>query len=204
MAEALLEWIRDHGAIGVFLILAIENVGIPLPTTLAFIVAMDLVRTGRLSFIAAVVICAVAHLTGSILGYALGRAGENAIVARAQRGGGLQRAVAWLHRWYQAHGSVTVFAARVVGQVRPWASIAAGLGEVRAGPFLIWTALGSLLQVAVALKLAEAGWWFWDEFPKWRLALVIGVTVVFWGFLAYVGVRAMLARRRGSGEPEPD
>lgn len=204
MAEALLAWVRDHGAAGVFLLLAAENLGIPLPTALAFVVAMDLVRTGHLTFIAAVVLCAVAHVTGSILGFALGLAGENAIVARARRGGGPDRAIAWLHRWYDAHGVATVFVARLIGQVRPWASIAAGLGEVRAGPFLVWTALGSLLQVVLALKLAEAGWWFWDEYPGWRMALVIGAAVVFWGFLIYVGVRALFARRREGRKTEAD
>lgn len=133
MAEALLAWVRDHGAGGVFLLLAAENLGIPLPTALAFVVAMDLVRMGHLTFIAAVALCAAAHLTGSILGFALGLAGENAIVARARRGSGLEKAIAWLHRWYDAHGVVTIFIARLIGQVRPWASIAAGLARCARG-----------------------------------------------------------------------
>lgn len=104
MAEVLLEWVRDHGVIGVFFFIAIENLGVPWPTSLAFIVAMDLVRTGHLSFPAALAICDMAHVTGALVGYGLGLVGENAIVARARRDGGLQRAIDWLHWWYQRHG----------------------------------------------------------------------------------------------------
>lgn len=196
MTEALLEWIRAHGAIGIFIFIAVENLGVPWPTSLAFIVAIDLVRTGHLTFPEALVICSVAHVVGALAGYGMGTVGENAIVARARRGTRLRSAIDWLHQWYDRHGAVTVFAARLVGQVRPWASIAAGLGEIRAGPFLVWTTIGSLVQVIVALKLAEYGWWLWDQFPNWRVELATGVAVIFWGALIVVAVRAVLARRQ--------
>jgi len=202
MADVLLQWVQEHGAVGLVLLFAIENLGVPCPTSLAFIAAIELVRLGELTWPGAVALCTFGHVAGSMLGYALGRAGDNILMRRARHHTGPRRAIEWLHRWYERHGSMTVFAARFVGQVRPWASVAAGLGEVRVGPFIVWTALGSLLHTILALWLAEAGWWFWDTYPQWRVVLVVSVTVVFWGVFLYAVLRGRHLRR--AAEPETE
>jgi membrane-associated protein len=208
LLDLLLEWIRAHGVWGVFVFIAIENMGVPWPTELAFIVAVDLVRVGRLPYWAAVAVITLGHLVGSGISYALGRAGDNVLVRRFQRSERVQGARKWLHEWYSKHGALTVFVARLVGQVRPWASVAAGLANVRPGPFAFWTTLGSLLYTVITLELTRVGFHFWDAYPRLRIAGVVALMLIFYGAAVYAAVRgllgrrAALARRRDSGESE--
>lgn len=204
MTEALLEWVRAHGPAGVFAFIAIENLGIPWPTSLAFLVAIDLVRQGQMTFLAAVGLCTLAHLAGSVVSYAIGCAGDTALMRRLKNGSGLRHALEWLDRWYERHGDATVFGARLIGQVRPWASYAAGLGEVRLAPFVVWTTLGSALQALAALKLAELGFVAWDAFPRLRAAGVIIIAAVFWGAFIYAAWRVIRERRRSSKRSQAD
>lgn len=194
MIEALQAWIRVWGIPGIFVFVALENVGIPWPTALAFIVALDLIRQGALTFPAAVLLITAAHVFGSCLGYILGRKGDNFIVRRLRGSDALVRARNWLHRWYEHHGSVTVFVARLVGYVRPWASIVAGMAEVPGPAFVAWTAAGSVVYAIVALKVTGVGFWAWDAFPGWHTEILIGIAIVFWGIAIYLIVRGIRSR----------
>ena len=196
MWDVLLEWVRSHGSLGIFTVIAVENLGVPWPTELAFIVAVDLIRVGRLSYAEAVGLITLAHLTGACVGYGIGRAGDNFVVRRLQGSRHMQHASRWLHDWYQRRGSATVFGARLVGQVRPWASIAAGLAEVRLVPFVVWTTIGSAIYAVFALELTRVGFRFWDAYPHLRLVLVITVFAVFYGVAIFAAVRSVIARRR--------
>lgn len=204
MAEALLTWIRDHGWLGVALFLAIENIGVPWPTTLAYVVAIELVRLGELGWPGAFCVCVAGHLIGSLVAYGLGRGGENAVMRHARRSDGLTRTVEWLHTWFARHGAVTILVARLVGYVRPWASFAAGLGEVPLLPFVAWTALGTAIHVALALWMVQAGFWFWDAYPGLRVAVVVVLALIFWGAFFYAAIRTayrrVAARRRGTSQ----
>lgn len=205
MIEALEAWVRASGAPGVFAVLAIENLGVPWPTALAFVVAVELVRGGQMSFASAVLLCTLSQLAGSGVAYALGRAGDTALMRRLKGGTGIRRALEWLDRWYARYGSATVFGARLVGQVRPWASYAAGIGDVRPLPFLIWTSLGSAIQSAGALKLTQIGFSVWERYPQLRATIIAILALLFWGALAYAGWEYLRARRANRadrpGEP---
>lgn len=198
MTETLLVWIREHGPLGIALFLAFENLGIPWPTVLAYLAAVELVRLGELSWTEAVVVCTAGHMAGSLVGYALGLSGENALVRRARRGGRLQRTLAWLHVWFERYGVPTIAAARMIGYVRPWASIAAGLAEVRLWPFLACTIVGTLAHVGLTLWLVQTGVRIWDASPRLRVIMLIGVALVFAGAFIYALVHGVLERRKST------
>ncbi len=205
MANILLEWIRAHGAMGVFLFVALESVCVPWPTEFAFIVAVDLMREGRLTHVQAVMLITLAQLAGSCTAYVLGRAGDNFLVRRFQENERIAGARRWLHNWYERHGAITVFVSRLVGQVRPWSSLAAGLAEVRIVPFILWTTLGSLIYSEIALELTRVGWRFWDAHPSLRVALVIVLVVIFYGAAIVGAVREIIIyrRRKRAADAEP-
>ncbi len=198
MWDVLLEWVRAHGPLGIFTVIAVENLGLPGPTGLALIVAADMIRVGRMSYAEAVGLITLAHLVGACAGYGIGRAGDSFVMQRLQSSRHMRRASQWLHKWYQRRGSATVFGARLIGQVRPWASIAAGLGEVGIAPFILWTAVGSAIYAVIALELTRAGFRFWDTYPNLRLGLVIVVFVIFYGIAIFAAIRALIANRRSN------
>ncbi|NLO08227.1 MAG: hypothetical protein GX131_20570 [candidate division WS1 bacterium] len=192
----MLQWLLEWGPLGIALFIATENIGVPWPTALAYVATIELIDAGRLTWPQAVLLCIFGHMVGSMAGYYIGRAGDTALMRRVKRGQRMQRALDWIHHWYQRHGSLTVFAARNVGHVRPWASIAAGLGEIRPLQFFGWSLLGTVLHVGAALALTEASWWMWDAMPQWRTEMIVLATIGFWGVAIYALVRGRLNRRR--------
>ncbi|HCA48654.1 MAG TPA: hypothetical protein DEP45_15275 [Armatimonadetes bacterium] len=204
MSELLLDWIRAYGEVGVFAFLALENIGIPWPTALAFLVTVELVRQGEMSFATAVLLCTAAHVAGSGVSYALGRAGDNALMARLRQGSGLRHALEWLDRWYARHGDATVFGARLIGQVRPWASFAAGSGEVRVWPFVAWTAVGSAIHSVIALKLTEVGFVVWDVYPRLRIVIIVVGALLFWSALVWGAWKCLRERRLARAQAKAD
>jgi len=185
MTEGLLEWGRAHGPAGVFALITVENLGIPWPTPVAMLVAADLIQQGQLTFPGAVLLCTCAHLAGGAVSYAIASAGDNALTARLAAGSGPARALQWLDRWYAGYGHATVFGARLVGQVRPWASYAAGLGEVRPLPFIIWTALGSAAHATIVLKLLDTGFTIWQTHLDLPITIVVLAAVALWAACAF-------------------
>ncbi len=202
MADALVEWIRAHGAPAIFLFVALENFGIPWITWPAYVVATDLIRLGRMGYAEAVALVSLGHVIGGSLAYLVMRAGENALAGYFRRRAGLRRAHEWLKRWYDRHGAATIVVARLVGQVRPWASLAAGLAGVGPIVFVLWTLIGSVLYSAALLALTTTGLRVWVDYPHARIAIVVLGFIGFFGITIYLITRHLLRQRRaGSSSP---
>ncbi len=189
MSEVLLEWIRAHGAIGVVVLVVLENLGLPWITAPAHAVAAEIVRAGRMSFWAMAGLISAGHMVGATAAWGVMRAGENALARFLSHNEHTEQVRVWLCRWYDRRGSVTLFAGRLVGQIRPWASLAAGMAGVRAGPFVLWTALGSLFYSTALLGIWLTGLRIWLRAPQMRWLLVIAMIVGFFGVTVYFGLR---------------
>jgi membrane protein DedA with SNARE-associated domain len=83
-----------------------------------------------------------------------------------------------------------------VGHVRPWASFVAGLSQVPAGTFWLWTVIGSLIFTAAAMWVTAVGWQFWLTHAQWRTPLIVGMMVLFYGLPAYKLAEHFIKRRR--------
>lgn len=203
MSAALLDWLRDHGAPAIFLLIAIENVGVPWIAAPAFGVAAEVVRSGRMEFWPMVGLITCAHMFGATAAWATMRAGENVLASFFRRNEHLDEAYRWLCRWYGRRGALTLFGGRLFGQIRPWASLAAGMAGVRAIPFLFWTTLGSVAYSALLLYVWVTGVSLWANVPELRWLLLLVLAVALFGAAAYLAVRHVRnSSRRGPGVDE--
>jgi membrane protein DedA with SNARE-associated domain len=101
------------------------------------------------SLAAAVAAGTLGYLAGSLVGWALGRAGGRPFIARHGR---------WLHlgperfrraeRWFGRYGSAFVLFGRLTPLVRSFVSVPAGALEYPLGPYAALTAVASLLWCA--------------------------------------------------------
>jgi len=195
----LWQWVQAHGMVGVFLFMFVENMGVPFPTELGFIAAQGLIEAGYVSYWLAFVVITAGHLAGAGLTYYAGRAGDTALgrwFAHRQR---LTRARDRLQRYYARWGALTVLIGRLVGQVRPWSSLVAGMAQVPPGVFWLWTVIGSLVYTAAAMWVTVWGFDVWARFPLARGPLLIVLFVVFYGSVIYAVLHrwfARLVRRR--------
>ena len=150
MAAYLEHLLHQYGYIGIFVVIALENVGLPLPgETILVTSAIFAAETHELNVFAIIAVAIAACIAGSIGGFAIGRYGEQH----------------FLHKWgpkvhvterdlrlgqylFRRYGAVVVFVARYVAVLRSLASLLAGAHRMDSRRFLIFTSLGAAAWAA--------------------------------------------------------
>jgi membrane protein DedA with SNARE-associated domain len=138
----------DHfGYGGLFVALALANIGAPLGSELILPVSGGLSATGHLPFLWLTIVVAVAaELFGGTMGYLIGRFGGRPLVDRY--GKYLHLTHANLDRvqgFFERYGSFSIFVCRFIPVVRGVVSIPAGLARMNLAHFYCWYAFGSLI-----------------------------------------------------------
>jgi membrane protein DedA with SNARE-associated domain len=199
LQSALLHWAHVHGLVGVFAFMFTENMCVPFPTEVGFIAAQLLISSGRVPYWLAFAVITAGHVTGAAVTYYAGRAGDNVLVRRFSHSQALMRARQILQAWYAKYGALAVLFGRLVGQVRPWASLAAGMGQVPPPTFWVWTVIGSMIYSAAAMWITAVGWEWVVRHPQWRVPVIIAALVLFYGVIASGLVVKLVQRWRRKG-----
>lgn len=176
--DQLTHFIQHYGAIGMFVIVAIENMGIPLPTEGAYIVGQAIIiRNPHDYWVYAWVslVLLAGHAAGAVLSYAMGRRIALGLKEQPERTD-VQKTLAG---WYERYGAATVFGARLFGYVRPWASYVAGIAEISFWPFLVLTLAGTLIFNAVSLALTGTIVYFWQHYIGLRVLISLSFAAGF-------------------------
>ncbi|CAM3346342.1 DedA family protein [Paracoccus nototheniae] len=150
MFDLITAWLAAMGSFGVAALMLLENVFPPIPSELIMPFAGYLAANGTLSFAAVVIAGTAGSVAGAFLWYQIGSLVTEPRLRRfiARHGRWLTISVADLERalsWFDRHGRTAVFLGRMVPGVRTLISIPAGMTGMRTLPFLLYTALGSLI-----------------------------------------------------------
>jgi len=146
MHDTLLRWLASYGYAVVFILVALESLGIPLPGETALLTAAAFAAQGRLAIVGVIVTSAVAAIVGDNGGYWLGRRGGVAFLARfghvvGANAGTLDR----VQRFFATHGAKAVFLGRFVALLRTWTALCAGAVRMPYATFTVYNALGGLV-----------------------------------------------------------
>src|SRR5215210_5889191 len=157
MTELLLE----HGLILVFVLVAMESAGVPLPGETALVAAAILAENGQYSLVAVIVVAAAAAIAGDNAGYWIGRKGGRALLRRTPIVREyFERALPPAERFFLRHGAKTVFLGRFIAILRVTAAWLAGISRMPWWRFLLWNAAGGIVWAAlvavVAYKFGDA------------------------------------------------
>src|SRR5215204_2490863 len=143
----------EHGLILLFVLVAMESAGVPLPGETALVAAAILAQRGHYSLVAVIVVDNV--------GYWIGRKGGRALLRRTPIVRGyFERALPPSERFFRRHGAKTVFLGRFVAILRVTAAWLAGISRMPWWRFLVWNAAGGIAWAVVvgvvAYKFGEA------------------------------------------------
>jgi len=193
-------WIADlidaFGALGVALLMALENLFPPIPSELILPFAGFLVGRGELGYLPVLVASTAGSLFGALVLYALGRWGGRNLILRYGRflrvkEADLDRAEGWFDRYDEW----VVLFGRMVPGVRSVVSIPAGILGTPLVRFVLLTTAGSAAWNALLLG---AGWYLSDN---WReIADIVGSAsnaVLVLVAVALVSAAVWWWRRRG-------
>jgi membrane protein DedA with SNARE-associated domain len=174
MTQWIMELMRSHGQLAVFIGVIIEQIIVPIPSPLIVMGAGAILITPESSIPHTIlqilwIIClpgAVASTLGSYIGYTISYYGGKTLVIRFQRFFGVDwkeidnlekrfrgRKVAWSLFLSRA---IPVFPISLV-------SIFAGLVRIAVRPFTVYTFFGSIFR---CLLLGFIGWWVGATFEK--------------------------------------
>lgn len=126
-----------------FLLVAAESSGVPMPGETALIAAAVLASQGQLAIEAVIPLAALGAIVGDNIGYQIGRRGGRWLLERPGRFHRQRLRVLEVGEpFFERHGPKAVFFGRFLLGLRVWASWLAGATHMRWRVFLFWNACG--------------------------------------------------------------
>lgn len=138
----------DHyGYLGLFIGMALANIGAPVGSEIVLPVAGGLTATGHLPAVwMTIAVSVVAELVGGSIGYGIGRFGGRPLIDNYGKYVHLTHEnLNRVHAFFEKYGNFAIFICRFIPVIRGIVSIPAGLAEMNLTHFYLWYALGSLV-----------------------------------------------------------
>jgi membrane protein DedA with SNARE-associated domain len=144
--------LQTYGLALLFLLVAVESMGVPVPGESALITAAAL---GRWPIELVIATAAAAAIVGDNVGYWLGRTGGRRFLERfGPVARHTQKALPRAERFFDKHGGKAVFLARFVAFLRITAAWVAGISRMPWWRFFAWNAAGGIAWATLVGLLA--------------------------------------------------
>jgi membrane protein DedA with SNARE-associated domain len=152
---SLLSVARDVGYPVLFLLVAIETMGVPLPGETALFTAGILAARGDLSIEIVIAVAATAAIVGDNVGFLIGRRVGRRLLLREGRWASQRRRLLELGEpFFARHGPKAVFLGRWLTGLRITSAWLAGVNRMAWPTFLFWNALGGICWATSVALLA--------------------------------------------------
>lgn len=187
LAGIIISFISNTGYYGIFVLMTLESMLIPIPSEVTMPFAGFLSYSGVLNFWLVVLIGALANLAGSIIAYYIGYVWEEKLIKNSIKRYGKFLLVSESEfdkasSWFNKYGSSIVFFSRLLPIVRTYISLPAGIAKMKFLKFCTLTFFGSLLW---SFFLAYIGFTFgqnWGAiepiYRKFEYGIVIAVIIL--------------------------
>lgn len=143
-------FVEAYGLPILFLLVALESCGVPVPGETALIAAGVLASRGHTAIVSVIVVAAAGAIIGDNCGYWIGRTGGRKLAYRWEWLGRLaDRIIPRAERFFARHGGKAIFLARFVTGLRVTAAWMAGIGRMPWWRFLGWNAAGGIVWATV-------------------------------------------------------
>ena len=168
MTDLIITFIAWGGYIGIFLLMALENIFPPIPSEVIMGLGGIAVAQGRMEMVPLLLWGTAGSVVGNYIWYAIGRhfgyLGLRPTVERYSR----WLTVEWqdverLHDFFARHGQWVVFVFRFMPTFRTIVSLPAGMACMPRWRFLLWTAAGAAVWDSI---LAGAGYYLGTNFRE--------------------------------------
>ena len=165
-------WITDimdqFGYMGIFLLIALENIFPPIPSEVILTFGGFMTSTTAMSVTGVVIVSTVGSVAGAIVLYGIGRLIDVERMEKiVDRWGHLLRLTRKdIHKandWFAKYGVWTVFFCRLVPLIRSLISIPAGMAHMNMGLFLLFTTLGTLIWNTILVNVGAAVGSSWES-----------------------------------------
>ncbi len=191
ISHFFLDLIGRLGYGGVFVVMTLGNMGLPVGTEIVMPAAGALAATkGNMTWFGAGLAGTLGEIVGGSILYAIGYAGGRPFVVRYGKYVKLsERKLDQFHNFYTRKGNIVVFVCRFLPFVRGVSALPAGVSKMQKRYFLTYTALGSAIFCFGLAYLGSILGQHFDELTpqihKFSLGIVVGLVVVVVGFVVF-------------------
>jgi membrane protein DedA with SNARE-associated domain len=137
--------IQQCSYIGIFILMALESMIVPIPSELVMPFAGFLIFTGHFDPVWVMVASGLGSISGSLASYGMGWLGEPAVLRYGRYLFLNPHHLEWTKNFFARRGNITIFISRFIPVVRHLISIPAGLARMSLAPFILYTAVGACL-----------------------------------------------------------
>ncbi|MCA1839978.1 MAG: DedA family protein [Actinomycetota bacterium] len=179
-------WVTSYGYAAIFVLMAISAACIPFPSEVTLLVGGFYSSSGRLDLVAVGLAGTAGSLVGSFVAYVAGRTGGRALLERYGRfvfirAHDIDRA----EEWWERHGDAATFFGRLIPVIRSFISLPAGIAEMPAGKFTLYTLLGVSIWSFGLAFLGDVLGNNWDRASRYMAIPTAIVGALLIGGLAY-------------------
>ena len=198
----MFDWITGFldsiGAVGVALLMFLENVFPPIPSELIMPLAGFNAASGQGNIVVTIIAGSIGSLAGALMWYYIGLwIGKDRVCHIAHHHG------RWLtispqefdqaDDWFRRHGGAAVFFGRLIPTVRTFISVPAGIARMPMALFLAYSAIGTVIWTTF---LALCGYFLESQYQKVENWLNPVSTAVVVAIVSYYLYRVATYRRR--------
>jgi membrane protein DedA with SNARE-associated domain len=175
--------LETYGLVLLFVLVAIEGCGVPLPGETALITAAVLAAGGHFNIAEVIGVAAVAAIVGDNTGYWIGRLGGRRLLERTPIvRDAMPRFLPRGERFFERHGPKTVLVARFVAGLRITAAWVAGISHMPWRRFVVYNGVGGTLW---ATTIGLASYWFGKKavdaithYGVWAVVVIVALAVL--------------------------
>ena len=161
MENFILDMMNQFGYLGVFLLIAIENIFPPIPSEVILLFGGFMTTYTSLNIFGMSIASTLGSLIGAFVLYLIGKFfnKERLKAIVSSKVGKILRLknedIDKADNWFETKGNKTVFFCRFIPIVRSLISIPAGMSEMAMGKFLVYTITGSLIWNVVLIVMGS-------------------------------------------------
>jgi membrane protein DedA with SNARE-associated domain len=204
-------FLTDVGYPGVFLLMAIEGFGIPIPSelTMPFSGFLSSAAGGNRFVLPAVIaVGAAGEIAGGVAAYVLGYFGGHPVLERYGRiilvsPEELQRG----HRWFERYGDWVVLVTRLLPAIRSFIALPAGVVQMPFWRFLTFSTIGSVIWCTALALVGRSLGQHWESVStgirRYDVAIVV-IVVLLIAFAIYHRVSRLRRRAASADTPVAD
>ena len=191
MQEMIIEIMNNFGYLGVFLLIAIENVFPPIPSEVILLFGGFMTTFSDMNIVGVIIASTLGSILGAIVLYYIGKILNKERLKKiiTSKPGKILRLkpedIDKADNWFDTKGNKTVFFCRFVPIIRSLISIPAGMSEMPMKKFLIYTTAGSLIwnaALTIAGSIVGENWTsivdIMDQYSHIILVLLISIFIV--------------------------
>ncbi|HUY19747.1 MAG TPA: DedA family protein [Candidatus Binataceae bacterium] len=187
MGVAVSAYIQHFSYLGLFVVLVMCGLGLPVPEDVALLAGGFMVHRGITAYPATIAVALVGVVAGDNSLFLIGRRFGSGLlsyfgVARPKS----RRRIERMRQFMERHGSKAIFYARFFAGLRAIVYLSAGSLGVSPGRFFLYDLLGALISVPL---MVSAGYFFGSEIElaikyvggfEHVLLLILAASILFW------------------------